>query len=327
MESRENPLFGRKIFFICPSYVMEKYLIEKLRQNEYEVYVFKDYRKAKSVLSKYPDAMCFINIDAEFSYSEWFNFMKSFQESDVLKGIYLGIITESAGWEDKDKFLMNVKLPGGFNRFDKTEKFVNNLMAILDLNGAKGRRKYLRLDTRGVSDVSGYMTSAGKLYAINIKDLSSAGFAVTYKPELMNLFQKNTLIRTISLTVGRKSMVCSCIVFNTQANPDGTAMSVLMLTNENPEETKTYIRNFIFEKYGRQMDAVIEAAEKDISSYSQSDEYSKLIAVRDRKYDELLPLDDSEETSVNPSATDTPASTEATRPRSGYTGNLDDDLL
>ncbi len=318
MESRENPLFGRKVFFICPSYIIEKYLLDKLRINEYEVYVIKDYRKAKNILSKFPDAMCFINIDEELSYSEWYNFIKSFQNSDVLKSIYIGILTENAGWEDKDKFLMNATLPGGFNRFEKTEKFANNFMAILDLNGAKGRRKYLRLDTRGASDVSGYMTSQGKLYTVNFKDLSSAGFAITYKQELTPLFQKNTLIRNLCLTVGRKSMVCSCIIFNTQINPDGSAMSVLMLTNENPEETRTYIRNYIFEKFGRQMNTLIDAVEKDIETYSQSDEYSKLVAVRDRDYGELMPLEESDDSADG--------STE-NKIYSGYTGNLDDDIL
>ena len=319
MESRENPLFGRKIFFVSPSYIMEKYLIEKLRQNEYEAYILKDIKKVKNVLAKYPDSMCFINIDEEFSYSAWFNFMKSFQESPAISGIYLGIITDSATWEDKDKFIMNVKLPGGFNQFDKTEKFLTNFIKILDLNGAKGRRKYLRLDTRGAEDVSGYMTSQGKLYSINVKDISSVGFAITYKQEIIDLFQKNTLIRDLCISVGRKSMVCSCIVFNTQPNPDGTAMSVLMLTNENPEETKTYIRNFIFEKYGRLMNSVIETVEKDTASYAQPDEYSKLIAVRDRNYDELIPLDapdDSE--SFGAGGGEVP---------SKFTGNLDDDLL
>lgn len=322
MESRENPLFGRKVFFISPSYVIDKYLIEKLRQNEYEAYILRDIKKVKSVLAKFPESMCFINIDEVFSYSAWFNFMKSFQFSQDISGIYLGILTDSATWEDKDKFLMNIKLPGGFNHFDKTETFLNNFMKILDLNGAKGRRKFLRLDTRGLNDVSGYMNSEGKLYAVNIKDLSSAGFAIIYRQELMSLFQKNTLIRNLSLTVGRKTMICSCIVFNTQSNPDGTAMSVLMLTNENPEETKIYIRNFIFEKYGRQMESIMENAEKDPASYSQPDEYSKLIAVQDRNYDELIPvteLDEAEEV-VDAAPAGAAANTK-------YTGNLDEDLL
>lgn len=322
MESRENPLFGRKVFFISPSYVIDKYLIEKLRQNEYEAYILRDIKKVKGLLAKFPDSMCFINIDEGFSYSAWFNFMKSFQLSQDLSGIYLGILSNSATWEDKDKFLMNIKLPGGFNQFDKTETFLNNFMKILDLNGAKGRRKFLRLDTRGLNDVSGYMNSEGKLYAVNIKDLSSAGFAITYRQELMSLFQKNTLIRNLSLTVGRKTMICSCIVFNTQSNPDGTAMSVLMLTNENPEETKIYIRNFIFEKYGRQMESIMENAEKDPASYSQPDEFSKLIAVQDRNYDELIPVTELEE--AEEAVDDAPVGAAA---NTKYTGNLDEDLL
>ena len=291
MESRENPLFGRKIFFVSPSFVIEKFLFENLRKNEYEVYIINDYRKAKNILSIYTDSLCFINIDSEeLSYSEWFNYMKSFSLIESLKGTYLGVMTESASWEDKDKFLMNIRLPGGFNQVAKTEQFLNNFIAILDLNGAKGRRKYIRLDTRGAEDVSGYMTYQGKLFTINIKDISSAGFAITYKQDIISLFQKNTLIRNLCISVGRKSMVCSCIVFNTQPNTDGTAMSVLMLTNENPESTKTYIRDYIFSKYDRAMSSVINDVDKDSTSYSLPDEYSKIIAVRDRNYDELEPL-------------------------------------
>ncbi len=274
---------------------MEKYLIDYLRKNEYEVYIIKDVKKAKGVLAQYKESMCFVNIDSDYTYSEWFNFMKSFSDLPNLAGIYLGIVTETASWKDKDKFVMNIRLPGGFNQVSNTEKCLKTFVGILDLNGAKGRRKYLRLDTHDLSDVSGYMAVEGKLYNIGIKDLSSAGFAVSYKQDIIKLFQKNTLIRNLSLTAGRKSMVCSCIVFNTQVNPDGTAMSVLMLTNENPESTKTYIRDYIFSIYYKKMEQIISEADKDYANYSQVDEYSKLVAVRDRNYDELVGLDELEE--------------------------------
>ena len=271
------------------------------------------------MLAAYPDSLCFINIDTELSYSEWFNYMKSFSYTKALEGIYLGVITEAAGWEDKDKYLMNIRLPGGFNQIAKTEKFLNNFMAILDLNGAKGRRKYLRFDTREEKDVNGYMTFQGKLFSINIKDISSAGFAITYKQDIIQLFQKNTLIRNLCISAGRKSMVCSCIVFNTQINQDGSAMSVLMLTNENPESTRTYIRNYIFEKYDLQMRVIVSDADTDTASYKEPDEYSKLIAVRDRNYDELIPLTESE-------SEDTAAGGEGSS--SGkITGDLDNDIL
>ncbi|SFI59135.1 hypothetical protein SAMN04487775_10312 [Treponema bryantii] len=316
MESRENPLFGRKIFFVNPTFNIEKYLIDYLRKNEYEVYILKEYKKVKRVLSVYPDSMCFIDIDEQLSYSEWYNYMKSFSLIPELQGIYLGIVTQNATWEDKDKFLMNVRLPCGFTLISKQEKILEHFAAILDLNGAKGRRKYLRLDTRNEKDVSGYMTSEGKLYTINIKDISSVGFAITYKQELMSMFQKNTLLRNLCLSAGRKSMVCSCIVFNTQVNPDGTAMSVLMLTNENPESTKTYIRDYIFQKFDEKMNTLIANVEKDDTRYNQSDEYSQLHAVRDRDYgeletvDALEPLEEEGEAEVK------------------FTGsNIDDDIL
>ena len=307
MESRENPLFGRKIFFVNPTFNIEKYLIEYLRKNEYEVYTLKDYRKAKRVLSVYPESMCFIDIDEGLSYSEWFNYMKSFSTIPELQGIYLGIVTQNAGWEDKDKFLMNIRLPCGFTNIDKKDGILEHFTKILDLNGAKGRRKYLRLDTRTERDVSGYLTVAGKLYTINIKDISSVGFAINYKQELVSLFQKNTLIRNLCLSAGRKSMVCSCIVFNTQMNPDGTAMSVLMLTNENPESTKNYIRDYIFQKFDSKMNALVENVEKDDTKYNYSDEYSQLQAIRDRDYGEpevLEPLEEDEPVNIKLNGSD-----------------------
>ena len=215
--------------------------------------------------------------------------------------------------------LMNIKLPGGFNQIEKNEKFLKRFMAILDLNGAKGRRKYLRLDTRGERDVSGYMTFQGKLFTINIKDISSAGFAITYKPDIVYLFQKNTHIRNLCISAGRKSMVCSCIVFNTQMNQDGTAMSVLMLTNENPPENITYIRDYIFKKYDEKMNQLLDGVDKDMSSYSDTDEYSKILAVRDRNYDELIPVNDDEEEGNG-------ADSES-QGKSLLSGNLDEDIL
>ena len=94
-------------------------------------------------------------------------------------------------------------------------------------------------------------------------------------------------------------------------------MSVLMLTNENPEENRVFIRDYILDKYISNMDSVIQSVEKDNASYSQPDEYSKLVAVRDRNYDELLPLDDMED----PDSLNTDANT-------GVAGrDLDDDIL
>ena len=277
MENKENPIFGRKIFFLNPSFVMEHFVLEHLKKNEYEVYLLNDIRKVKAVLCANPNSMLFINIDSEMSYSRWFNFVTSFSGLQELESIHIGLVSEKAGWEDREKFSANLDLKAGFIHIErKDDKLLNQFVDILEEHGAKGRRKYLRLDTRLQKDVSGYMSAAGRLYTFDVRDISSAGFAITYKKEIINLFQKNTLVRNLSLSVGRKSMVCSCIVFNTQLNTDGTAMSVLMLTNENPESSRNYIRNYIFEKYNAKMSVLINDADKDTASYSDPDTFSKL---------------------------------------------------
>ena len=73
------------------------------------------------------------------------------------------------------------------------------------------------------------------------------------------------------------------------------------------------------DKYISNMDSVIQSVEKDNASYSQPDEYSKLVAVRDRNYDELAPLEELE--SPDSDAEESSAS-------SGNAGrDLDDDIL
>ena len=153
---------------------------------------------------------------------------------------------------------------------------IKDFIEILEKNGARGRRKYIRLDTRNMRDVNGYLAHGDKLYSINIKDISSAGFAITYKQDIAPVFQKNARLTNLSITAGRKSQVCSCIVFNTMVNNDGTAMSVLLLASETPDSFRTFIRNYIFEKNNIALQNQLDAIKKDLTSYTDASEYKNL---------------------------------------------------
>ena len=89
----ENPIVGRKVFFINPPLYVENYLHLELKQHEYEVYIISDFRYTKTALRHFPDALCFIFIDDEMSYDEWFNFIQSFQNEPVLKTIFVGLMS------------------------------------------------------------------------------------------------------------------------------------------------------------------------------------------------------------------------------------------
>lgn len=80
MAINENPVFGRKIFFLNPPYAIKTTVVEKLRAQEYEAFNIENYRIAKDLLRMNQDAICFIDIDSELSPKEWFNFVKSFEE-------------------------------------------------------------------------------------------------------------------------------------------------------------------------------------------------------------------------------------------------------
>ncbi|MCR4580635.1 MAG: hypothetical protein K5681_09850 [Treponema sp.] len=281
------------MFFCNPSLFIENFIVEALRENEFEVYVIHDYTYVKSLLTNYPDSMCYFDIDSEMSFPEWFNFIKSFSKSN-LKSIYIGVISETAKIEDTEKFLMNLSLPGGFIQIDKkTEKLIKQFADILELNGAKGRRKYLRLDTSTMDDARGYLSVQDKLFAFTVKDISVAGFACSYKADLINLFQKNLHLNNVCINIGRKSIVCACIIFNTFANPNGTATSVMMFTNENKPDMIREIRGFIIENYVKKVDEVCKNLSKDYENYSEPNIYYELKT--DRSYVESEEIEEAEE--------------------------------
>ncbi len=289
---RENPVYGRKIFFCNPSLFIENTIVEALRHDDFEVYVINNYNCAKTLLMQYPDSMCYFDIDSELTFSGWFNFLKGFSDKS-LNTIYLGIISETAKKQDMEKFLMNLRLPGGFiNINSKPEKLIHQFTEILELNGAKGRRKYIRLDTSDMDDVKGYISYSNKLYNIKIKDISVAGFACTYRKELSKLFVKNLHLQNINISISRKSIVCACIIFNTFVNNDDTATSIMMFTNENKQEILQDIRKFITNNYLNKLNDVLKLITPEHTNYEAENLYAELKTdrsyVEDEEEEELI---------------------------------------
>ncbi len=62
-EARENPVYGRKVFFINASFTIEQLAKGMLRDMEYETYIIEDLKQAKCILRKNPDSICLVNLD------------------------------------------------------------------------------------------------------------------------------------------------------------------------------------------------------------------------------------------------------------------------
>ena len=240
--SRENPRFGRKVFFLDPPMTLNKSIIEPLRDDEYEIYVVEDYKILKAFLMENHDAMVFINIDHTLTFKQWFNYIFSFKDNPTLATIYVGIVSERATSSDQSLFLENLPLPCGFQIVGTTTYAVllDNFRKIFELNGAKGNRKYIRLDCKNTRVVSACFVQENKLFEVFIQNISSVGFACTFDEKSAKYFKENAVFNNISFTFGRNTIVCPSVVFRIM---DNTA--VFLFTPAMPLSYKEAIRRFV----------------------------------------------------------------------------------
>lgn len=280
VENRENPVFGRKVFFVNPPLIVENIIVAELRKDEYEVFVIDDYRYVKPVLQNNKDSLVFIYIDDDLNYDQWFNFIKSFEVDESLKSIFIGILSSKIPFESHQRYMMDLKLPGGFIMLNEhiniTQKKIKD---ILELNGAKGRRQYIRLDCRNSTEVNGYFAAKDKLFSFNIQNISVVGFACDYPQESAVLFQKNMVFPSVSLTLGRKTTVVSCVVYDTRIVND-RGFSV-MLFKDVGASIKNEIKMFIFDTLDDSLHDAIKNSIKDLTDYSIKIETPKDSSVPD----------------------------------------------
>ena len=276
--SRENPKFGRKVFFLNPPLSFDKGIIEPLRDEEYEIYVLPDIPTTKPILLENKDAMLFINIDHTMTFKQWFNYILSFREDPVLRTIFIGVVSERATTSDQQLFLEHLTLQCGFQIISSsTAILLKNFQKILELNGAKGNRKYIRLDCKDINVVSACFINDNKLYEIQINNISSVGFACTFDERSAPLFKENAVFNNISFTFGRTTIVCPSVVFRIM---DSTA--VFLFTNAMPLRYKEAIRKFIHTVLIKKFDIHAKnTMMKDMTNYPNVIDMSAIVMAKE----------------------------------------------
>lgn len=261
-------MFGRKVFFLNPPLSVENFVVDALKANEYEVYIIRDYTLAKPVLEHFENAICFIYIDDELALDGWYNFIKSFETDKRVKTVFLGVLSVKTKPKDQERFLMELKLPGGFVRLDqKTEDVCKQLDGILNINGAKGVRKVIRLDLKGRKDVNGYFGLGTVLYSFRLIDISSMGFAAVIPSRMLSVFKKGILIHNVSITMERFSFISTIQVRSTNMVGD-SCIVVAMFADDTPPETRKKIHDFVYANLELNYRSFIEGLAHDFTSYS-----------------------------------------------------------
>jgi len=275
MKLRENPSMGRKVFFINPPFKLSSLIIPELRKEEYEIYELKDYQHAKSILQLFPESICFLNIDEDLTPTEWFNFVRSFGANDTLKTIHLGVISiESLTWV-KELFLIHTNMPCGFiSATSSKAQLIETITAILDINGAKGQRKYVRADCKEDTKIYATCLVSGITVKLEIRNISTVGFCCTAPLASQKLFSINLVVRRLVLCIHDKEIITNAAVIAVKVEGDHL-MIVLLFLQGISFTAKQNIRNYVTAFLQRSISIITQNIPLDTTDYSIIPDESK----------------------------------------------------
>ena len=175
MNLHEYGAFGRKIYFIHPSFLVRRNLIPQLCNMEYEIYIIPDYKKAKDILRKNPDSICYINMDVDLRPEGWINFVQSFEKDDVLSTIYIGVTSERTSKTTREDFVTQCTLPAGFIQTTSATPDATKIVAREIKNFGESKPKMLILNiTNTTEEQKAKLRGAIKFFTGELNNISVA---------------------------------------------------------------------------------------------------------------------------------------------------------
>ncbi|MCR5622242.1 MAG: hypothetical protein K6G18_10345 [Treponema sp.] len=267
-----NPPFGRKIFFVNPSFKVQSRIIAALRVEEYEIYVVQKWRDVKNFLSKNPDSICMISVDGQMPLPSWIAMVDSFSKDKVLSTIICGFLTENA-IKNASKVLDVVRLKAGYNTTSgDDDKIKQILRGIFDVHGAKGRRQHVRCSCfRENAYVYFTLTDAGgnpSMFQMKIVDISSATVAVEVPDMLRGRLRAGTSFQNVIIALNGRQINTGLKVFLLKNTEKQTEIAIFSYPSSMSNESKTQIRTFISMTLQKEMDRCINGMKEDKTDYA-----------------------------------------------------------
>lgn len=183
-ETNGNSQFGRKVFFLNPSFLIRTNIIEPLKQKEYEVYEIADYHRAGDYLSAHEDAIIYLNIGSQSSATVWLNFIDELKKEHSATTI--GVLADQLTANLSQQLGYCNAIQGGvFELGQDFEKVLSQLTNMLDSLEAKGRRQYVRASCMHDSSANFMWFFRDKLFKTRLLDISTASAAILVDSDKM----------------------------------------------------------------------------------------------------------------------------------------------
>ncbi len=267
MSESQNPEFGRKIFFLNPSYKIRNHIITELRESEYEVYEIENYKFAKNILRHNPNSILLVNTDSQMFLTTWITFIKSFEQDKLLKTTKVGILSERIEKENADMIFELLDIDAGITSLSgDLTKTVNVIKGILDMLGAKGRRKYVRYSCANDKSTQMFWTANEKMHQFKILDLSSVTLAVRIPSTFTAHLEEGFILYDAQVVLGKRVISLNLVTYLLKDTPNGQAVIFLYESNTSAA-IKTAIKNFISESLHKQLVSAINNEAEDSTDY------------------------------------------------------------
>ncbi|MDR2543245.1 MAG: pilus assembly protein PilZ [Treponema sp.] len=244
--------FGKKIFFVYPTPLIQNQVILELVQHEYEAYTAKDHKRLAYALKKYPDSIIFIVIDEKIALSEWEKWVAGVLKiaPDTKLGVFYSIKDDEI-----QSRLKNITC-GFFQIKHDMSQYITIIREILERLNARGRRKYLRACMDHETNAVINIPFGGDYLNGVIKDISIVGFSCVFKQD--PAFSAKTLIKDIQLKLQTMLLKVEAVVFGSRDVSSGK-LYVMIYTQRTDPDVRTKIRKYIQTNLQQKMDSEINS--------------------------------------------------------------------
>ncbi|MBQ4378737.1 MAG: hypothetical protein II821_06030 [Treponema sp.] len=271
MADEGKSIYGRKVFFVAPSVSFEQQVLERLRLMEYEVYAIDDYRKAKPLLRKNADSICFCMTDSQLTSKGWHNFIKSFENENVFSPLDMGVIMHLMPADKQANFEAGLQLEAGILDANKDpEQLFHDIVRAMDAKNAKGMRKYVRANCLNETQADLLWLKDNRMFKLKIIDISAVGIAAKLSAGQANAVFINQVIEGVTLNL--KSVQVGVDIQITAIKSAGDYLLVVIMFNATTTpEAINKIRAYIAETLQENLRSSIRMSDLDRTDYEKLD--------------------------------------------------------
>ena len=256
---------GRKVLFLYPPRILTEGVMTHLINHEYEIYLINDTRRAELIFEKYPDTICFVNIDTALSEPEWEQWIRKIRANPAFDNVGLGIVSYNNNEDLQKKYLLDIGIKCGYIKLKLgVEESTKILLTTLQANEAKGRRKYVRANATH-DTISGVNFTHGRLQVTGkIIDISVVGFACVLDPDPE--LEKNVLLSDVQLRLRASLLRTNLIVLGSRV-VDGEIHYIFLfpprIENHDKGKIRSYVQTALQTSMDMYLDEAIKNAPKD----------------------------------------------------------------